>query len=148
MGSRNMRNAGGGQGDVDLAMAGWEQLSKSPDKMAEVMASLKDPEVMAKAQEITQEIKGPSSLAESLPEPAQGAALHPEVRPRPLSPRGRYAVCLRAPSTARSPPLSAQEMLKDPMYMAAAKAKLGDLQVRGLGGAVGCSCRCWAGVGQ
>ena len=65
MGSRNMRNAGGGQGDVDLAMAGWEQLSKSPDKMAEVMASLKDPEVMAKAQEITQEIKGPSSLAES-----------------------------------------------------------------------------------
>ena len=38
--------------DVDLAMAGWEQLSKNPGKMQEVMESLKDPEVMAKAQEM------------------------------------------------------------------------------------------------
>ena len=42
----------GGQGDVDMAMAGWEQLSQNPDKMAEVMASLQDPEVAAKAQEM------------------------------------------------------------------------------------------------
>jgi len=51
-GSRNIKQAGAGIGDVDLAMAGWEQLSKNPDKMQEVMASLKDPEVMAKAQEM------------------------------------------------------------------------------------------------
>ena len=54
MGRRNNGGdpRGGGQGDVDLAMAGWEQLSQSPDKMAEVMASLQDPEVAAKAQEM------------------------------------------------------------------------------------------------
>ena len=52
-GSRNFK-AGGptGNGDVDLAMAGWEQLSQNPDKMREVMESMKDPEVMAKAQEM------------------------------------------------------------------------------------------------
>ena len=41
-----------GMGDVDTAMAGWEQLAKEPEKMAEVMASFRDPEVVAKAQEM------------------------------------------------------------------------------------------------
>ena len=41
-GSRNFK-AGGptGNGDVDLAMAGWEQLSRNPDKMQEVMHGMK-----------------------------------------------------------------------------------------------------------
>ena len=52
MGARNMKMGAGGHSDVDLAMAGWEQLSQNPDKMAEVMASLKDPEVMAKAADL------------------------------------------------------------------------------------------------
>jgi len=60
MGSRNIKHAAGTHGDVDLAMAGWEQLSQNPDKMAEVMASLKDPEVMAKAQEM---LKDPTYMA-------------------------------------------------------------------------------------
>lgn len=38
--------------DVDIAMAGWEQLSRNPDKMQEVMQGMKDPEVMAKAAEM------------------------------------------------------------------------------------------------
>jgi len=58
-GARNSR-AGAGGNDVDLAMAGWEQLSQNPDKMQEVMASLKDPEVMAKAQEM---LKDPTYMA-------------------------------------------------------------------------------------
>ena len=54
MGRRNTGGdpRAGGQADVDMAMAGWEQLSQNPDKMAEVMASLQDPEVAAKAQEM------------------------------------------------------------------------------------------------
>jgi len=39
-------------GGVDAAMQGWEQLAKNPDQMAEVMASFRDPEVVAKAQEM------------------------------------------------------------------------------------------------
>ena len=38
--------------DVDRAMKGWEELAKHPEKMKEVMASFKDPEVVAKAQEM------------------------------------------------------------------------------------------------
>jgi len=57
---------------VDVAMAGWEQLSQNPEKMQELFASFKDPEVMAKA----------------------------------------------------------QEMLKDPMYMSAAKAKVAELTAK------------------
>lgn len=38
--------------DVDLAMAGWEQLSQNPHKMQEIFESFKDPDVMAKAQEM------------------------------------------------------------------------------------------------
>ncbi len=60
MGARNMKMGAGGHSDVDLAMAGWEQLSQNPDKMAEVMASLKDPEVMAKAAEM---MKDPTYMA-------------------------------------------------------------------------------------
>merc|ERR1719218_589651 len=60
MGARNMKMGAGGHNDVDLAMAGWEQLSQNPDKMQEVMASLKDPEVMAKAQEM---LKDPTYMA-------------------------------------------------------------------------------------
>ena len=49
-----------GGNDVDLAMAGWDQLSKSPEKMQELFASFKDPEVMAKAQEM---LKDPAYMA-------------------------------------------------------------------------------------
>lgn len=50
----------GGAADVDAAMAGWEQLSKNPEKMQEVFESMKDPEVMAKAQEM---LKDPQYMA-------------------------------------------------------------------------------------
>ena len=53
-------------------MAGWEQLGKNPEKMQELMAGFKDPDVWAKA----------------------------------------------------------EEMLKDPQYMAAAKAKLAEIQAK------------------
>merc|ERR1712138_265781 len=56
--------------DVDLAMAGWEQLSKNPGKMQEVMESLKDPEVMATAQQM-----GVEGLAE-----LGAAAAYPNVK--------------------------------------------------------------------
>jgi len=65
-GRRNMgRDTGGaapagGGSDVDLAMAGWEQLSQNPDKMQEVIESMKDPEVLAKAQEM---LKDPQYMA-------------------------------------------------------------------------------------
>jgi len=50
----------GVQTDVDRAMAGWAQLSKNPEKMAEVMESFKDPDVVAKAQEM---LKDPVYMA-------------------------------------------------------------------------------------
>lgn len=60
-GKRNIqREAAAAPNDVDIAMAGWEQLSKNPDKMQEVLASFKDPEVMAKAQEM---LKDPVYMA-------------------------------------------------------------------------------------
>merc|ERR1719389_256170 len=46
--------------DVDIAMAGWEQISQNPGKMKEVFESFKDPEVMAKAQEM---LKDPQYMA-------------------------------------------------------------------------------------
>ena len=45
-------------------MAGWDQLRNSPEKMQEVMNSFKDPEVMAKAQEM---LKDPSCVTASTP---------------------------------------------------------------------------------
>lgn len=64
-GRRNQQQAAagaatGGAADVDMAMAGWEQLSKNPQKMQEVFESMKDPEVMAKAQEM---LKDPQYMA-------------------------------------------------------------------------------------
>lgn len=41
-----------GMNDVDLAMQGWEQLGKNPEKMQELMKGFKDPDVWAKAQEM------------------------------------------------------------------------------------------------
>jgi len=46
--------------DVDIAMAGWEQLGNNPEKMQELMASFKDPDVWAKAQEM---LKDPQYMA-------------------------------------------------------------------------------------
>lgn len=57
-GHRNLKTPG--HSDVDIAMAGWEQLSQNPEKMQEVFASMKDPEVMAKAQEM---LKDPHYMA-------------------------------------------------------------------------------------
>lgn len=37
---------------VDVAMDGWAELAKNPHKMQELMASFKDPEVVARAQEM------------------------------------------------------------------------------------------------
>jgi len=54
--------------DVDIAMAGWEQLSQNPDKMKDVMDSFKDPEVMAKAQEM---LKDPTYMAQAKAKLAQ-----------------------------------------------------------------------------
>ena len=53
-GQRNLHEepSGAPMNDVDLAMAGWAQLSQNPDKMQELWKSFKDPEVMAKAQEM------------------------------------------------------------------------------------------------
>ena len=45
--------------DVDLAMAGWQQLAQNPDKMGELMKAFKDPDVWAKAQEM---IKDPDYM--------------------------------------------------------------------------------------
>lgn len=63
-GARNLKGAGmgmpAGSADVDLAMAGWEQLAQNPEKMQDVFASMKDPEVMAKAQEM---LKDPTYMA-------------------------------------------------------------------------------------
>ena len=59
-GGQQMRHGAAGGNDVDLAMAGWDQLSKSPEKMQELFASFKDPEVMAKAQEM---LKDPAYMA-------------------------------------------------------------------------------------
>ncbi len=50
----------GGMSDVDLAMAGWEQLGKNPEKMQDLMQGFKDPEVWAKAQEM---LKDPQYMA-------------------------------------------------------------------------------------
>jgi len=50
----------GGMNDVDLAMAGWEQLGKNPEKMQELIAGFKDPDVWAKAQEM---LKDPQYMA-------------------------------------------------------------------------------------
>lgn len=41
--------------DVDRAMDGWDQLRNNPDKMQELWQSFKDPEVVAKAQEMLQD---------------------------------------------------------------------------------------------
>ena len=46
--------------DVDLAMAGWQQLAQNPDKMGELMKAFKDPDVWAKAQEM---MKDPEYMA-------------------------------------------------------------------------------------
>ncbi|KOO33001.1 chloroplast light harvesting protein isoform 12, partial [Chrysochromulina tobinii] len=49
-----------GLSDVDLAMAGWEQLGNNPEKMQELMAGFKDPDVWAKAEEM---LKDPQYMA-------------------------------------------------------------------------------------
>lgn len=46
--------------DVDLAMDGWAQLAKNPDKIQEIAAAMKDPEVIAKAHEM---LKDPQYMA-------------------------------------------------------------------------------------
>ena len=46
--------------DVDLAMAGWQQLAQNPDKMGDLMKAFKDPDVWAKAQEM---MKDPEYMA-------------------------------------------------------------------------------------
>merc|ERR1719310_812754 len=52
--------ADNGVNDVDLAMQGWEQLGKNPEKMQELMQGFKDPDVWAKAQEM---LKDPQYMA-------------------------------------------------------------------------------------
>jgi len=42
----------GGAHYVDMAMKGWEELGKNPEKMQEMMASFKDPEIVAQAKEM------------------------------------------------------------------------------------------------
>ena len=104
--------------DVDLAMAGWEQLSKNPGKMQEVMESLKDPEVIP-----------PPPLAMPRNTHSRRPADSP---PRRLC----YPPSCSPPLTSAPPPPSlqvmakAQEMLKDPVYMEAARKKVNELQAK------------------
>ena len=105
--------------DVDLAMAGWEQLSKNPGKMQEVMESLKDPEVIP-----------PPPLA--MPRNTHSRRQPSDSPPRLLC----YPPSCSPPLTSAPPPPSlqvmakAQEMLKDPVYMEAARKKVNELQAK------------------
>ncbi len=50
--ARAAREVGTGAAAVDLAMQGWEQLGSQPEKLQELLDSMKDPEVVAKAKEM------------------------------------------------------------------------------------------------
>jgi len=51
----HMRGTPQGAAAVDRAMQEWDTLASNPEMMSEVLASFKDPEVVAKAQEMIQD---------------------------------------------------------------------------------------------